>query len=67
LKPPHWLMAVTLGGVVMLKASTQIMLSYSKVLVREIRGSWSLGTPDPVWRNPHSVQYFVSVSLFLEF
>jgi len=33
-------------------------LSYSRVLVREIRGSWSLGAPDPVWRKPHSVQYF---------
>jgi hypothetical protein len=59
-KPPYWLMAVVLGGVVMLKAKTQMRLSYSRVLVREIRGSWSLGAPDPVWRKPHSVQYFVA-------
>jgi len=56
-KPPYLLMAVTFGGVVMLNAYLQTMDSYAMSLVREISGSWFAGTPDPVCRKPHCVQY----------
>jgi hypothetical protein len=58
-------MRSTSGGVVMLKASTHAILMYSRVLVREINGSWSLGVPEPVWRKPHSVQTCISVSFYV--
>jgi hypothetical protein len=56
-KPPYWFTASVFGGAVILKASLQMMLSYSSVNVREISGSWPAGTPDPVCKKPHCVQY----------